>query len=60
LTDSGSIQEEAPSLGKTVLVMDDTTERPEGIAAGTMNWLELMKRIFIRHLNYSLKIKKRV
>lgn len=36
LTDSGGIQEEAPSLGKPVLVMRDTTERPEGIAAGTL------------------------
>jgi UDP-N-acetylglucosamine 2-epimerase (non-hydrolysing) len=35
LTDSGGIQEEAPSLGKPVLVMRDTTERPEGVAAGT-------------------------
>ena len=37
LTDSGGIQEEAPSLGKPVLVMRDTTERPEGIKAGTLN-----------------------
>jgi len=36
LTDSGGIQEEAPSLGKPVLVMRDTTERPEGIATGTL------------------------
>ena len=36
LTDSGGLQEEAPSLGKPVLVMRDTTERPEGIAAGTL------------------------
>ena len=36
LTDSGGIQEEAPSLGKPVLVMRDTTERPEGLAAGTL------------------------
>ena len=36
LTDSGGIQEEAPSLGKPVLVMRDTTERPEGILAGTL------------------------
>ncbi len=36
LTDSGGIQDEAPSLGKPVLVMRDTTERPEGIAAGTL------------------------
>ncbi len=35
LTDSGGIQEEAPSLGKPVLVMRDSTERPEGVAAGT-------------------------
>lgn len=36
ITDSGGIQEEAPSLGKPVLVMRDTTERPEGITAGTL------------------------
>ena len=36
LTDSGGIQEEAPSLGKPVLVMRETTERPEGLAAGTV------------------------
>jgi UDP-N-acetylglucosamine 2-epimerase (non-hydrolysing) len=36
LTDSGGVQEEAPSLGKPVLVMRDTTERPEGVAAGAV------------------------
>ena len=36
LTDSGGIQEEAPSLGKPVLVMRDTTERPEAVDAGTV------------------------
>lgn len=36
LTDSGGIQEEAPAMGKPVLVMRDTTERPEGIEAGTL------------------------
>lgn len=36
MTDSGGIQEEAPSLGKPVLVLRDTTERPEGVAAGTL------------------------
>lgn len=39
LTDSGGIQEEAPSLGKPVLVMRDTTERPEGVVAGTAKLL---------------------
>lgn len=36
MTDSGGIQEEAPFLGKPVLVLRDTTERPEGVAAGTL------------------------
>ena len=36
LTDSGGIQEESPSLGKPVIVLRDTTERPEGIEAGTL------------------------
>jgi UDP-N-acetylglucosamine 2-epimerase (non-hydrolysing) len=36
ITDSGGVQEEAPSLGKPVLVMRDTTERPEAIEAGTV------------------------
>ncbi|MGY6551129.1 MAG: non-hydrolyzing UDP-N-acetylglucosamine 2-epimerase [Erythrobacter sp.] len=47
LTDSGGIQEEAPSLGKPVLVMRDSTERPEGVAAGTarlvgVNWQSIL------------------
>ena len=36
LTDSGGVQEEAPSLGKPVIVLRDTTERPEGVEAGTL------------------------
>jgi UDP-N-acetylglucosamine 2-epimerase (non-hydrolysing) len=45
LTDSGGIQEEAPSLGKPVLVMRDTTERPEGINAGTLKLVGTGKRV---------------
>lgn len=55
LTDSGGIQEEAPSLGKPVLVMRDTTERPEGIEAGTLKLVgteeETIYREFSRLLN---------
>lgn len=57
LTDSGGIQEEAPSLGKPVLVMRDTTERPEGIEAGTLKLVgteeENIYRVFSRLLNDS-------
>lgn len=45
LTDSGGIQEEAPSLGKPVLVMRDTTERPEGIAAGTLRLVGTQEQV---------------
>lgn len=55
LTDSGGIQEEAPSLGKPVLVMRDTTERPEGIEAGTLRLTgtdeEVIYRNFTELLN---------
>ena len=55
LTDSGGIQEEAPSLGKPVLVMRDTTERPEGIKAGTLKLVgteeETIYQEFSRLLN---------
>jgi len=54
LTDSGGIQEEAPSLGKPVLVLRDTTERPEGIEAGTLKLVgtneETIYREFVRLL----------
>lgn len=57
LTDSGGIQEEAPSLGKPVLVMRDTTERPEGIEAGTLRLVgteeETIYREFTRLLTDS-------
>lgn len=55
LTDSGGIQEEAPSLGKPVLVMRETTERPEGVAAGTLRLVstdeEAIYREFCRLLD---------
>lgn len=49
LTDSGGIQEEAPSLGKPVLVMRDTTERPEGIAAGTLRLVGTEEEVIYRN-----------
>ena len=48
LTDSGGIQEEAPSLGKPVLVMRDTTERPEGIEAGTLKLVGTKEEVIYR------------
>lgn len=50
LTDSGGIQEEAPSLGKPVLVMRDTTERPEGIQAGTLKLVGTEEETIYREL----------
>ena len=47
LTDSGGVQEEAPSLGKPVLVMRDTTERPEGVDAGTVKVVGTSKQAII-------------
>ncbi|HEM6393852.1 TPA: UDP-N-acetylglucosamine 2-epimerase (non-hydrolyzing) [Streptococcus suis] len=49
LTDSGGIQEEAPSLGKPVLVMRDTTERPEGIEAGTLKLVGTDEEVIYRN-----------
>lgn len=51
LTDSGGIQEEAPSLGKPVLVMRDTTERPEGIAAGTLKLVGTDENVIFEEFN---------
>lgn len=51
LTDSGGIQEEAPSLGKPVLVMRDTTERPEGIAAGTLKLVGTDEEVIYRNFS---------
>ena len=51
LTDSGGIQEEAPSLGKPVLVMRDTTERPEAVSAGTVKLVGTNTVDIVRELN---------
>lgn len=51
LTDSGGIQEEAPSLGKPVLVMRDTTERPEGVAAGTLKLVGTCEDVIYREFS---------
>lgn len=51
LTDSGGIQEEAPSLGKPVLVMRDTTERPEAVAAGTVRLVGTSKDVIVKQAN---------
>ena len=51
LTDSGGIQEEAPGLGKPVLVMRDTTERPEGVAAGTLKLVGTSEDVIYREFS---------
>ena len=58
LTDSGGIQEEAPSLGKPVLVLRDTTERPEGIEAGTLKLVGTDEDIIVNETNKLLKDKE--
>ena len=57
LTDSGGIQEEAPSLGKPVLVMRDTTERPEGIAAGTLKLVGTNEEVIYKNFKLLLEDK---
>lgn len=57
LTDSGGIQEEAPSLGKPVLVMRDTTERPEGIEAGTLKLVGTSEEVIYREFKRLLTDK---
>lgn len=58
LTDSGGIQEEAPSLGKPVLVMRDTTERPEGILAGTLKLVGTDETIIYENFKELLENKE--
>jgi UDP-N-acetyl-D-mannosaminuronic acid dehydrogenase len=54
LTDSGGVQEEAPSLGKPVVVMRDTTERPEAVEAGTVVLAGANKENIVRYINQLL------
>ncbi|WP_096258014.1 non-hydrolyzing UDP-N-acetylglucosamine 2-epimerase [Lebetimonas natsushimae] len=58
ITDSGGIQEEAPSLGKPVLVMRDTTERPEAVKAGTVKLVETDKEKIVREAQKLIDDKK--
>lgn len=58
LTDSGGIQEEAPSLGKPVLVLRDTTERPEGIKAGTLKLVGTDENAIYNEANILLNNKE--
>ena len=58
LTDSGGIQEEAPSLGKPVLVLRDTTERPEGIEAGTLKLVGTDERNVYKNIKKLLDNKE--
>lgn len=57
LTDSGGIQEEAPSLGKPVLVMRDTTERPEGVEAGTLKLVGTNEQVIYENFKSLLEDK---
>ncbi|MCD7828234.1 MAG: UDP-N-acetylglucosamine 2-epimerase (non-hydrolyzing) [Clostridiales bacterium] len=58
LTDSGGVQEEAPSLGKPVLVMRDTTERPEGIKAGTLKLVGTDEEVIYKAFKLLLEDKE--
>lgn len=60
LTDSGGIQEEAPSLGKPVLVMRDTTERPEAVTAGTVRLVGTDKQRIVEEVTRLLKTKTNI
>lgn len=58
LTDSGGVQEEAPSLGKPVLVMRDTTERPEAVDAGTVKLVGTDAKLIVREVSRLLDDRK--
>ena len=54
LTDSGGVQEEAPSMGKPVLLMRDTTERPEAVEAGTVKLVGTNRQTIVNETMYLL------
>lgn len=58
-TDSGGLQEEAPSLGKPVLVMRETTERPEGVAAGCVEVIGTESSVTVQKVTELLEDKKK-
>jgi UDP-N-acetylglucosamine 2-epimerase (non-hydrolysing) len=58
ITDSGGVQEEAPSLGKPVLVMRDTTERPEAVDAGTVRLVGTNTKKIVDEANKLLNIEE--
>ena len=58
LTDSGGIQEEAPGLGKPVLVMRDTTERPEALESGTVHLVGTCHDLIIKEVSTLLDCKE--
>ena len=58
LTDSGGLQEEAPTFGKPVLVLRETTERPEGVKAGCVKVIGTETKTFIMSVEKLLKDKK--
>ena len=59
LTDSGGIQEEAPSLGKPVLVIRDTTERPEAVEAGTVKLVGSNSELIVKNVQELLNDERK-
>ncbi len=57
MTDSGGIQEKHPSLGKPALVMRDTTEQPEGVSAGTLEFVGIDEEVIYQTLKLLLEDK---
>ena len=58
MTDSGGLQEEAPSLGKPVLVLRNETERPEAVSAGTVKLAGVDEKVILKLASYGLSLKE--